>query len=74
MAERFCTSCVQYHPIAEFRLRRRGGTARMSQCRQCHNLAENIRQILVQEQEHQIELATALGEDVPDVTTPAQRA
>jgi bacterioferritin len=32
-------------------------------------IAENVRQILVQEQEHQNDLATALGEDVPDVTT-----
>jgi bacterioferritin len=30
-------------------------------------LAEQIREILVQEQEHQIDLATALGIDVPDV-------
>jgi bacterioferritin len=37
-------------------------------------LAENIRQILVQEQEHQIDLATALGEEVPDVTKPNERA
>jgi bacterioferritin len=40
--------------------------------RQCEELgefamAEQIRQILVQEQDHQIDLATALGEDVPDV-------
>ena len=28
-------------------------------------LAEDIREILRQEQEHQIDLATALGEDVP---------
>ncbi|HZT43338.1 MAG TPA: ferritin-like domain-containing protein [Chthonomonadaceae bacterium] len=47
--------------------------------RQCEALgeyaiAENIRQILTQEQEHQIDLATALGEDVPDVTRPEQRA
>jgi bacterioferritin len=40
--------------------------------RQCealgeYALAEQIREILVQEQEHQIDLATALGEDVPDV-------
>ena len=39
--------------------------------RQCealgeYALAEQIRQILVQEQEHQIDLATALGEGVPD--------
>ena len=47
--------------------------------RQCEALgeyaiAENIRQILVQEQEHQNDLATALGIDVPDVTRPDQRA
>ena len=41
--------------------------------RQCEALgeyamAEHIREILKQEQEHQIELATALGEDVPDVS------
>jgi bacterioferritin len=33
-------------------------------------LAEQIRQILVDEQDHQIDLATALGEDVPDLTVP----
>ena len=47
--------------------------------RQCeamgeYAIAENIRQILVQEQEHQIDLATALGVDVPDVSRPDQRA
>ena len=31
-------------------------------------LAEQIRQILVDEQDHQIDLATALGKDVPDLT------
>ena len=41
--------------------------------RQCEALgefamAEQIREILVQEQDHQIDLATALGEDVPDVS------
>src|SRR3979409_2441720 len=41
--------------------------------RQCevlgeYALAEQIRQILVDEQDHQIDLATALGEDVPDLT------
>jgi bacterioferritin len=41
--------------------------------RQCEELgefamAEQIRQILVQEQDHQIDLATALGENVPDVS------
>jgi bacterioferritin len=34
-------------------------------------MAEQIRQILVDEQDHQIDLATALGEDVPDVSDPA---
>ena len=41
--------------------------------RQCealgeYALAEQIRQILVDEQDHQIDLATALGKDVPDLT------
>ncbi len=41
--------------------------------RQCEALgefamAEHIREILMQEQDHQIELATALGKDVPDVS------
>jgi bacterioferritin len=40
--------------------------------RQCealgeYSMAEVIRQILVEEQDHQIDLATALGEEVPDV-------
>lgn len=47
--------------------------------RQCEDLgeyalAEQIRSILVQEQEHQMDLATALGVDVPDVTKPDERA
>ena len=42
--------------------------------RQCETLgefamAEQIRQILMQEQDHQIDLATALGEDVPDLSS-----
>jgi bacterioferritin len=42
--------------------------------RQCESLseygiAEDIREILRQEQEHQIDLATALGEDAPDVSS-----
>jgi bacterioferritin len=37
-------------------------------------MAEQIRSILVNEQEHQMDLATALGQNVPDVTTPEDRA
>jgi bacterioferritin len=33
-------------------------------------MAEQIRRILVQEQDHQIDLATALGEEVPAVEAP----
>jgi bacterioferritin len=45
--------------------------------RQCEALgeyamAEQIRQILVQEQDHQIDLATALGEEVPDINSGPQ--
>ena len=47
--------------------------------RQCEALGEYavgeyIRQILVQEQEHQNDLATALGKDVPDVSTASEMA
>lgn len=37
-------------------------------------LSEHLREILKQEQEHQMDLATALGEDVPDVTKANERA
>lgn len=47
--------------------------------RQCEALgeyaiAEHIRDILVQEQEHQIDLATALGIDVPDAGVPRDQS
>src|SRR5689334_13901668 len=47
--------------------------------RQCEALsefamAEHIREILIDEQEHQTDLATALGKEVPDVTRPEERA
>jgi len=46
--------------------------------RQCEALgeiaiAEDIREILRQEQEHQIDLATALGEDPPDVSASSRK-
>src|SRR5246127_2987792 len=46
--------------------------------RQCETLgeyamAEQIRQILMQEQDHQIDLATALGIEVPDLSDGPQR-
>ena len=43
---------------------------RVGQCEalQEYAMAEDIREILRQEQEHQIDLATALGEDVPDMS------
>jgi bacterioferritin len=45
--------------------------------RQCEaigefSMAEQIRQILVDDQDHQIDLATALGKAVPDVSSPAR--
>src|SRR5256712_5513946 len=47
--------------------------------RQCEALsefaiAEDIREILRQEQEHQVDLATALGEDAPDVSGPTSKS
>ena len=55
--------------IANYRIR-------VKQCEELgeYAIAEHLRGILVQEQEHQSDLADALGVDVPDVTTPAQRA
>ena len=43
---------------------------RVGQCEKLgeYAIAEDIREILRQEQEHQSDLATALGEDVPDVS------
>lgn len=43
---------------------------RVRQCEQLGEfaMAEQIRRILVNEQDHQIDLATALGEEVPNVT------
>ena len=43
---------------------------RLKQCEalQEYAIAEDIREILRQEQEHQNDLATALGEDTPDVS------
>jgi bacterioferritin len=46
--------------------------------RQCealgeYALAEQIRQILVQEQDHQIDLATALGVEVPNLTKQSKK-
>ena len=44
--------------------------ARIRQCEALGEfaMAEQIRKILVEEQDHQIDLATALGEPVPDLT------
>ena len=49
---------------------------RVQQCEALgeYAMAEHIREILKTEQEHQIELATALGVDVPDVALPMEQA
>lgn len=48
---------------------------RVKQCEALgeYAMAEHIREILVEEQDHQIELATALGVDIPDVAKPEER-
>jgi bacterioferritin len=60
--------------MLRFDLESEGETIRnyRERVRQCEELgeyamAEQIRQILINEQDHQIDLATALGEDVPEV-------
>ena len=47
---------------------------RVRQCEQLgeYAMAEHIREILKDEQDHQIALATALGEDVPIVKAPRE--
>ena len=52
----------------------RGYRERVRQCESLgeYAIAEDIREILRQEQEHQIDLATALGEDAPDVSKPSR--
>jgi bacterioferritin len=49
---------------------------RVKQCEALgeYAIAEHIREILIQEQEHQIDLATALGKDVNEVTAAEERA
>jgi bacterioferritin len=48
---------------------------RVKECEELeeYGIAEDIREILRQEQEHQLDLATALGEDVPDVSKPSKK-
>jgi bacterioferritin len=48
---------------------------RVGQCESLREfaMAEHIREILMNEQEHQIDLATALGETPPDVNSPGRR-
>src|SRR6202142_681213 len=60
--------------MLRFDLESEGETIRnyRERVRQCEELgeyamAEQIRQILINEQDHQIDLATALGEDVPEL-------
>ena len=67
--------------MLEFDLENENETIRnyRERVRQCEALGEyavgeHIREILKQEQEHQSDLATALGVDVPDVTKPDERA
>ena len=50
----------------------RGYRERVKQCEELgeYAIAEDIREILRQEQEHLVDLATALGEDPPDLSLP----
>jgi bacterioferritin len=64
------------HEMLRFDLQNETDTIRAyrDRVRQCESLgefamAEHIRAILMQEQEHQIDLATALGEDPPNMTS-----
>jgi bacterioferritin len=67
--------------MLRFDLANEGDTVRnyRQRVRQCEALgefamAEHLRQILVNEQEHQIDLATALGKEVPELTDESEQA
>jgi bacterioferritin len=68
---------VKARDMLQFDLEAENETIRnyRTRVRQCESLgeyamAEQIREILVDEQDHQIELSTALGRDVPDLSSP----
>jgi bacterioferritin len=72
---------VQAEEMLRFDLDNENKTIRAyrERVRQCevlgeYALVEQFRAILVNEQEHQIDLATALGVNVPDVSRPDERA
>ena len=67
--------------MLRFDLANEGDTIRnyRQRVRQCEALgefamAEHLRQILIDEQDHQIDLATALGREVPELTDEAEQA
>ena len=53
-----------------------GYRQRIKQCEALseYAIAEDIREILRQEQEHQVDLATALGQDPPDLSKKQEKA
>ena len=65
-------SCKRVEPPSP-RLRRVRIPSRQCEALGEYAMAEQIREILVQEEDHQIDLATALSEEVPDVNAGPQR-
>jgi bacterioferritin len=64
-------------PRADLDNERRTILAYRERLKECESMAEyaiaeDIREILRQEQEHLIDLATALGEDAPDMSAPSR--
>jgi hypothetical protein len=43
MDTKTCSTCLERRPIADFRLRRKHGTARRPECRQCRAMRERLR-------------------------------
>ena len=66
------TFFLKWEPFLRMRNYRTWQVSRLlfGQCEQLseYAIAEDIREILRQEQEHLIDLATALGEDAPDLS------
>lgn len=57
---RLCEYCLQRKPLTEFRRRTRDGSARLKQCRECHNKAERERHSAAREKQDRRQMAKYL--------------
>jgi hypothetical protein len=55
-----CESCLEEHPLRQFRRRYRGEDQRANHCRLCHNLRERLRRAGIRHRVSQREMAKAM--------------